>query len=86
MVPRKEETGSDDSDSGSEDQKKPAVKRKAPAAKVPKHETSQHDHLLCKSAVYPHCHLFCHFYLFSCSIMRYTFRCFEFLLSKLLMS
>lgn len=58
MVPRKAETGSDDSDSGSEDQKRPAVKRKAPAAKVPKHKTSQHDHLLCKSAVYPHCHLF----------------------------
>uniref|UniRef100_A0A8C1EL17 Hepatoma-derived growth factor-related protein 2 n=2 Tax=Cyprinus carpio TaxID=7962 RepID=A0A8C1EL17_CYPCA len=35
VVPRKAETGSVDSDSGSEDQRKTAVKRKAPAAKRP---------------------------------------------------
>ncbi|RXN20610.1 hepatoma-derived growth factor-related 2 [Labeo rohita] len=41
VVPRKAETGSDDSDSGSEDQRKTAVKRKAPAAKdfTPQKET-----------------------------------------------
>ncbi|XP_016121402.1 hepatoma-derived growth factor-related protein 2-like [Sinocyclocheilus grahami] len=38
VVPRKAETGSDGSDSGSEDQRKTAVKRKAPAAKVSKHD------------------------------------------------
>ncbi len=43
MVPRKAETASNDSDSGSEDQKKTAVKRKAPAAKVFKLEANQHD-------------------------------------------
>lgn len=34
VVPRKAESGSEESDSGSEDQGREAVKRKAPAAKV----------------------------------------------------